>query len=212
MRIFLQSSVILLLVSILWFNSVAQDSSNPVFRFIIDSEKLPHSDVRDIDKLTFEAENYASTKISEWTNKCKDFTFVKSVNISATEQQNITKGELILMKPNSLSDVRKLLESMNIEVFYINNTKILTKNVLNREETQKKAMEYVYDNYVFKKECNDTTLLDYYDFQVSYLKAKIHYMWTNNYVKYLFDGTVTKYTENLDKMILRRENFIKLNK
>ncbi len=193
-------------------NCFAQKTSAPILKFNLESKKIINTDVRDIEKMVFTVENLSSDLKIQWQKSVLEHEIVKKLSFTDYDNSGIQKGELLLTKPNSLSDIRNIFNGFGLKEFYVGDVRILIKTVLNNEEAQKKAMDYVFKEFVFTKECNDTTLIDYYNFQVYYFETKIQFMWSNNYAKYLFDGTVTTFTENLDKMISRRENFKNNNK
>ncbi|MBI5539913.1 MAG: hypothetical protein HY951_07640 [Bacteroidia bacterium] len=212
MRNLFNISAIVLLVSLISFNLFAQETHSPTLKFILGTKKVITKDITNIEKLDFTVENLSSEVKNKWKNSVLEHKFVKELTITEIENSNIQNGELVLNIPNSFSDIRKLIESFKISEFYVGDVRILTKTFLNNDEALKKAMDFKFKDFTFNTNCNDSSLIDYYDFQVYYFETKIQHMWSSGYAKYLFDGTVTKFTEQLDRAIIRREEFKKNNK
>lgn len=201
--------VILVLVSVINLYVNAQKTFMPILKVNSQAENNESNGKR---RIFFTVENLSPELKVQWQNSAKEHVFISKMKLTESKNSNIQNGEIILISTFTLDDIKKLIEGFGLPEFYFGDIKILTKTVFSDEVAKKKAMDYVFKDYHFTKECNDSTLIDYYDFQIYYLTAKIQLMWSNNYSKYLFDGNVTKYTENLDKMIIRRENFIKNKK
>lgn len=201
-----------LIANALCFNAIAQKSVSPTLKFILNSKKVITKDIINIEKLNFTVENLSPEQKNKWKNTVLEHKFVKEMSILDGVNTNIQNGELIFNSPNSFSDIRNLLESFELNEFYVSDVRILTKTFLNNDEAIKKAMDFKFKDFTFNTNCNDSSLIDYYDFQVYYFETKIQHMWSSGYAKYLFDGTVTKFTEQLDRAISRREEFKKNNK
>lgn len=202
----------LLIANALCFNAIAQNSVSPTLKFILNSKKVITKDIINIEKLNFTVENLSPEQKNKWKNTVLEHKFVKEISIFDGVNTNIQNGELTFNSPNSFSDIRNLLESFELNEFYVSDVRILTKTFLNNDEALKKAMDFKFKDFTFNTNCNDSSLIDYYDFQVYYFETKIQHMWSSGYAKYLFDGTVTKFTEQLDRAINRREEFKKNNK
>jgi hypothetical protein len=59
----------------------------------------------------------------------------------------------------------------------------------------------------FRKEFNDPTQLEHYEFEVHYAKTKLYHMLTGDFVKYLFEGHVAKFTLQYNQAKANLEDF-----
>lgn len=167
---------------------------------------------RNIKKLPFVIENYNNELKKTFKELKNDINNLKKVTLDKNEDGCHLSGFFVFKKNPDVKNFKELLEKLNIQEFYVNDKKILTKTLITEEEAYNKAIGFEYRDQVFNTIFNDTSRIEYYDFQIYYAKTKLVYMYSKNYPKYLYDGYVAKYTELQDKQEKAREEFLKRTK
>ncbi len=167
-------------------------------------------ETKDLKKLSFYLENDTEEDISLLKNLSS--TLIKKITIHKDKADGKTTGIIYFKANPTETDFKSILESLNINEFYVNNKKILTKSLIPDKEAKQKAMEFAYKDFLFDKIMNDTNRIEYYDFQIYYAQTKLSYMYANNYPKYLYEGYVSKFIELLEKQTAAREKFIQKSK
>lgn len=112
----------------------------------------------------------------------------------------------------SITDFKNILEHLNINEFYVNGKKVLTRTLITQKEAKDKAIAFEYKDMLFQSYFNDTSRIEYYDFQIYYAQTKLVYMYGQNYPKYLYEGYVAKFTELLETRTKQRESFLQRTK
>lgn len=168
-------------------------------------------ETQNIKKLPFILEN-SDLNFIEKLKSTKNIESLKKVTIKKIKDTCKLEGIFHFSKNPTPDDFRNLLINLNLHEFYVNHTKILTKTLISEEEAKKEAMNFEYKDMLFQSYFNDTSRIEYYDFQIYFAKTKLVYMYAKNYPKYLYEGYVAKYTELLDEKTNARELFLQRNK
>lgn len=121
-------------------------------------------------------------------------------------------GIFVFKNNPDIKNFKEILEKLNLDEFYLNDQKILTRTLISEEEAHNRAIGFEYKDQTFNTIFNDTSRIEYYDFQIYYAKTKLVFMYGKNYPKYLYEGYVAKYTELLEKQEKAREVFLKRTK
>ncbi len=179
--------------------NIAWDRSERLFYETPDLKKLP---------VTFENMNDEFKTIIK--KSLKSGTLLKKV-IFDNDDGCHTYATFIFKKSPSINDVKVILESLNIKEFYVNNNRVLTRTLISTEEAKDNAMQFKFKDMPFNSTFNDSTRIEYYDFQVYYAGTKLQYMQGKDYPKYLYEGYIAKFTEQLEHYTQAREAFIKRN-
>ena len=201
---------IVLLVSLLTENVFSQKEIFPILKFKAKTNTNTYVfyDSPVLKTLRFNVENLTPEIKATWDEIVNKSNLVEKINITG-EEGGMKTGEFIFKKETDILSFRSFLEELKIEYFYVNNNKVLTKTLIPLSEVHDKAGSFKFKDFTFTTACNDSTKIDYYDFQIYYAGTKLQYMWSSgNYIKYLFEGAIAKYTELLDKFTVKREQFL----
>jgi hypothetical protein len=197
-----------LFVNVLTCNVYSQQKNFPIIKFQPKGDTYVYLDSPELKTIKFKVENLSAKNKILWEEMgSKNELFEKIIFTS--EEGLVQNGVFVLKKGVDILSLKSFLDEYKIEYFYVNDNKVLTRTLLSASEAQEKATNFKFKNFTSNTEYNDTTKLDYYEFQVYYIESKIYYLWNNDYKKYLLDGTVTRYTDQLDRAIVRRDNFKK---
>jgi len=200
----------LFLTAIVLFNLEAFNQIKLTIKW--DKQEYLFYQTKDLKKLPFTIENSDENLKKSLFEVKKQASNLKKVILDKKDDGCHLNGIFIFKKNPDVKSFKEILELLNIQEFYVNEKKILTKTLITEEEAHNKAIGFEYKDQVFNTIFNDTSRIEYYDFQIYYAKTKLIYMYGKNYPKYLYDGYVAKYTELLDKQEKEREEFLKRNK
>ncbi|HOS85329.1 MAG TPA: hypothetical protein PK199_10470 [Bacteroidales bacterium] len=166
----------------------------------------------ELKKLPFTIENTNEDIKKAVINLKTNNTVVKKVILDKKDDGCHLNGIFVFRKNPDVKNFKEILETLNLNDFFVNGKQILTKTLITEEEAHNKAIGFEYKDQVFNTIFNDTSRIEYYDFQIYYAKTKLVYMYGKNFPKYLYDGYVAKYTELLDKQEKAREEFLNRTK
>lgn len=166
----------------------------------------------ELKKLPFTLENTNDELKKAFINLKIKNTVVKKVIFDKNDDGCHLNGVFIFKNNPDVKNFKEILDTLKLNEFYVNDKQILSKTLITEEEAHNKAIGFEYKDQVFNTIFNDTSRIEYYDFQIYYAKTKLVYMYGKNYPKYLYDGYVAKYTELLDKQEKARNEFIKRTK
>ena len=186
---------------------MSQNIGSFVFKVKWNSDSFLFYNSVNITQLDFFVKDLPVEILSSWqkiNNEC-----VKEISVSEYNEPGVLQGTIYLKKSPTIQEAKQLFEQMGISEFFVKKNRILTKNLITEAEARELALEYELKEFPFTTDCNDTTKINYYDYQLFYASSKLKLMWENNYPKYLYDGYVSKFTELLENAKYRRENFIK---
>jgi len=204
MRAFLFLSVMVL------FNLEAFNQAKLMIKW--DKQEYLFYQSKDLKKLPLSIENANDDIKKSLVDVKNHVSNLKKVILDKKDDGCHLNGIFVFKKNPDVKDFKEILEQLNLQEFYVNDKKILTKTLITEEEAHNKAIGFEYKDQVFNTTFNDTSRIEYYDFQIYYAKTKLVYMYGKNYPKYLYDGYVAKYTELLDKQEKAREEFLKRTK
>lgn len=196
---------------VVFFYSIFLCSGQSKLTILWENKQFLFYETQNIKKLPFILEN-SDLNFIEKLKSTKNIESLKKVTIKKIKDPCKVEGFLHFSKDPTPDDFRNILINLNLHEFYVNNTKILTKTLISEEEAKKKAMAFEYQDMLFQSYFNDTSRIEYYDFQIYYAQTKLVYMYAKNYPKYLYEGYVTKFTELLDDKTKARELFLQRNK
>ncbi|MCX7861660.1 MAG: hypothetical protein N2449_01535 [Bacteroidales bacterium] len=164
-----------------------------------------------IKELPFTFEN-ANDDIVKVMNNLSNVGKLKKIKIPKNYNSCQLQGKFIFKETPNETDFRMILEHLNIHEFYVNDIKILTRTLISEKDAKDKAIAFEYKDMIFQSYFNDTSRIEYYDFQIYYAQTKLIYMYSQNYPKYLYQGYVTKFTEMLETKTKEREAFLQKTK
>lgn len=196
-----------LCIALITSNVISQNVNGNYLEFNWNSQKYLFYETQDLKKLDFLAKNLSSETINSWKEIKTDV--VKRIKFLKSEDASTIKGVIIFKESPSAIQARDFLEQMGVKEFKVNNQRILTSVLINNKEIDDLKKNFKSNVGLFTNDCNDTTKIQYYDFQIKHAMGKLMYMWDGNYPKYLYDGYVTKYVELLEKSKISRERFLK---
>lgn len=212
MRRFLFTLIIIMIISAIANVLIAQKKVNLNLKFNIANNDYSFYESPMLKTLNFNVEYLTPDKKNEWIEITKRSKVVDKIDFLLLNDSS-QGGQFTFKGPTSIIMLKQYFEELGLPIVLVNDKKVLTKTIITISEAQSKAAGFKNKNFTFTKECNDTTRMDYYDFQVYYAESKLQYMQTGNYPMYLFDGYVSKYTELFERGVVNREKFIKsLNK
>lgn len=165
-----------------------------------------------IEELNFSIENMSDELKMQLLNLNKSIEALKKVSLDKNDDGCHINGIFVFKQNPDVKVFREIVKHLNLNEFYVNDKKVLTKTLITDEEAHNKAMGFVYKDQVFNTINNDTSRIEYYDFQIYYAQTKLVYMYGKNYPKYLYEGYVAKYTELLEKQEKARDEFLKRTK
>jgi len=133
-------------------------------------------------------------------------SFTKSSNESATGSDTIL-CKIKLKHHPSASEIRALLEKTNLSTLYINNQRLWVNTLLTKEEAFQKYLKMDLKEMPFKAEYNNPETPEYYEYKSMYLNSKMRYMMGGNYPEYIYNGSVTKFQDELETLRKDKEDF-----
>ncbi len=166
----------------------------------------------DLKKLNFTIENANDEMKRLLLSSNKNSSSLKKVILDKKDDGCHLVGTFVFRKNPDVKNFQEVLQNLNLKEFYVNDKKVLTRTLYTEEEAHNKAIGFVYKDEVFNTINNDTSRIEYYDFQIYYAQTKLVYMYGKNYPKYLYEGYVAKYTELMEKQEKAREEFLKRTK
>jgi hypothetical protein len=162
-----------------------------------------------LKKLPVTFENITNDFKTTLKKASKNGTVLKKIVLDKSNDGCHATGTFIFKKSPSEKEFKEVLESMNLQEFWVNNNRVLTKTLISVEEAHNKAMEFKFQDMTFNTTFNDSSRIEYYNFQVYYAGTKLQYMQGKNYPKYLYEGYIAKFTEQLEHYTQAREEFVK---
>lgn len=177
-----------------------------------DKQEYLFYQTKDLKKLPFIIENSNNDIKKSLLEIKSQVDNVKKVILDHKDNGCYLNGIFVFKNNPNVKNFKEILEKLNLDEFYLNDQKILTRTLISEEEAHNRAIGFEYKDQTFNTIFNDTSRIEYYDFQIYYAKTKLVYMYGKNYPKYLYEGYVAKYTELLEKQEKAREEFIKRTK
>lgn len=136
----------------------------------------------------------------------KKQSYIKRVSIGRSNGDTITSTLYFKTHPNA-SEVRKTMEELGLVSLKINGQRIYVKNLITVEEAFAENAKYSPNNMVYKPEYSDPNMPEYYEYELYRLKTKMKYMQTSEYPRYLYEGYVTKFQDNIDGVLKDKEQY-----
>lgn len=133
--------------------------------------------------------------------------YLKIVKENKTEISTPKKKATIEVV-NNVENFRKFLETNNVKYVYADGLKIKTSNIITQEEANKLSSSIIDIPAVpFTKECNDSTKIEHYKFQLYYYETKL-YVSMDNYSANLLKGYIDNFQAKIEetKAILNKFN------
>lgn len=177
-----------------------------------DKQEYLFYQTKNLIKLPFSIENSNNDIKKSLLDIKSQVSIIKKVLLDNNDDGCHLNGIFVFRNNPDVKNFKEILEKLNLNEFFLNDKKILTKTLISEEEAYNKAIGFEYKDQTFNTIFNDTSRIEYYDFQIYYAKTKLVYMYGKNYPKYLYDGYVAKYTELLEKQEKAREEFLKRTK
>lgn len=168
-------------------------------------------ETKKLKELAFSFENADQNLIQQMKN-IKDIGPLKKIKFPKQYDPCHFVATFCFKDNPTITDFKNILEHLHINEFYVNGQKVLTRTLITEKEAHKRAMAFEYKDMLFQSYFNDTSRIEYYDFQIYYAQTKLIYMYSHNYPKYLYEGYVAKFTELLETRTKQRESFLQRTK
>lgn len=115
--------------------------------------------------------------------------------------------EIFFYEPIDVNKFKVFIEYLGLKYFFINNNKIYTEDLLSKEEIEKKKNNII-DSYSYTSEINNPNSIEYYNFNIYNIDAKLQSLYSNNYPYHLLNGNVAKLRERKEYFLNERSKFL----
>lgn len=140
-------------------------------------------------------------------NKLNALSLVKKVEKKKKDALNYFSIEF--NQPLTVESAKMFFQSMSIKCFYTTlMKKIYVEDLLTEEEILSRKntkMQYFQTN----EKCGDPQYIDYYNYNIFNIEAKMQSMYNNDYIKNLFNGNVADLRDRYKNALQKRNEFIK---
>ena len=132
-----------------------------------------------------------------------------------SEQEILTQDTLVcnvkLKYHPDISEIRKVLEKANLNCIYINGKKYWVKSLLNKEEVWQAYVKFNLKEVPAGPNIYNPEAPEYYEYKIFSLNTKLRYMMGGDYQKYLFDGYITKFYDDIDNAMKDQQDYLNNN-
>jgi hypothetical protein len=201
-------SFIIMIISVLSIQLKAQQEVIFSLKLDLLDQSYTFYDSAVLKTLNFKVQNLTSEKKTEWLEITRKSKIVEKMDF-LYEKDAEQRGQLVFYKPTSLLMLKQYIADLGMNCFYVYGKKVLLESLITIKEAQNKAAGFVIDNNPAPNGYNDSTKIEYYNFQIYYAESKLQNLWANDYLKNLFEGNVAKLTDQVNKIKSKRELFIK---
>lgn len=135
---------------------------------------------------------------------------MKKINgISGFKQSKENHFDYFLIEfqnPITIQFIRQFFTELKLkEIYTPNYKKIYVEDLLTTEEIE--AKKFVHQNYYFTEKSANPNYIDYYNFNIYNIEAKLQSLYFNNYQENLFNGNVAMMKDKLRKALEERNEF-----
>ncbi|MCX7955347.1 MAG: hypothetical protein N3A01_09210 [Bacteroidales bacterium] len=134
--------------------------------------------------------------------KIKKLSIISDVKVI---KENIF--EINFLQPLSIPIFKFFVEQLNAKYFYINKNKIYLEDLITKEEIEKKKSIQI-TTYKETPADNNPNNLEYYNYNIYNIEAKLHSLYFSNYPYHLLNGNVARLREKKDYYINERAKFL----
>lgn len=140
-------------------------------------------------------------------NKLRSLSLIK--NVERKKYKDLKYFYLEFTQPLTVETAKKFFQNMNIKVFYTElNKKIYVEDLLTYDEIFIKKNMTVQE-YQVNEKCWDPKYLEYYNYNVFNIKAKQQSLYSNDYIRHLFNGNVADLKDRYRNALQQRDEFLK---
>gem|GEM_PF-3818346 len=133
--------------------------------------------------------------------------FVKSFNQNIVSKDTLIYRTKLKYHPD-MSEIRVFVENTSLEIIFINEKKFWVKSLLTKEEAMKEFVSFKLNDMQWKPEYSNPDMPEYYDYRLFSLKSKLKYMLGGDYAKYLYEGYITKFHDDIDNIIKDKQDYL----
>ena len=143
-------------------------------------------------------------------NKLKSSSLIK--NVEKKSKDDLKYFSIEFNQPLTVKTAKIFFQNMNIKVFYTAlKKKIYVEDLLTNEEILNKKSTTV-QNFQVNEKCGNPEFLEYYNFNIFNIEAKLQSLYNNNYIRNLFNGNVAELKDRYKNALQQRNEFVKNKK